>query len=240
VSAGVAHPIIYWAHPLLYWALPPACGAVLGFLLGSLVFGPITRWVLRQRRGAISRAAAAQAGDLGSSILGIRAASVLPAEGSESASRLLGALQGILAGIMGSRGTIYAVREAVEKLVAGLASRSLGEAARAIALEKFLSETLLLSLSAPRARTAIAAAAGRLVSESSGSGISDETLAELAEVARSALPQAADAVVRWLRSPETRSNLSERGRELLPRILEKLSDLQKLFLTAAQFDRRLD
>jgi hypothetical protein len=40
--------------------------------------------------------------------------------------------------------------------------------------------------------------------------------------------------------PETRNDLSIRGRELLPRILEKLSDLQKLFLSAAQFDRRLN
>ena len=37
-----------------------------------------------------------------------------------------------------------------------------------------------------------------------------------------------------------RAVLSERGRELLPRILEKLSDLQKLFISAGQFDRRLN
>ena len=39
---------------------------------------------------------------------------------------------------------------------------------------------------------------------------------------------------------ETRAALAERGRELLPRILERLSDLQKFFISAGQFDRRLN
>ena len=70
--------------------------------------------------------------------------------------------------------------------------------------------------------------------------LGDEMLEGITGVFESYVPEAADAVVRWLRSEETRATLAERGRELLPRILERLNDLQKLFISAGQFDRRLN
>jgi hypothetical protein len=44
----------------------------------------------------------------------------------------------------------------------------------------------------------------------------------------------------WLRTEEMRGELARRGRELLGSTLEKLHAVQRLLVTAGQFDRRLD
>lgn len=228
------------AHEVLSWLLPAACGALIGFLLGTFVLGRVARAAVRGSRTRIARTVSEQAGSLGSRILGLRAAAAVPAPGSPSARRVEEAIAGVLAGILGSRGTIYAVRGAVGKLVGGLAARGVSDVARELGIERLLSDKILAALATQPNRKSIAAAAGAIVAGQAGTAVDDTVIRGLSGVVDSAVPEAADAVVRWLRSPETRDDLSVRGRELLPRILEKLSELQKLFLSAAQFDRRLD
>ncbi len=228
------------AQQALPWLLPAACGALIGFLLGALAIGRVARAVVLGSRARIARTVSEHAGSLGSRILGMRAAGLLPAPGSASARKVEDAVTGVLAGILGSRGTIYQVRDAVGRLVGGLASQGVSDVAQKLGIQRVLSDRILAALAAEPNRRSIAAAAGALVAGQAGTTMDDTVIRELSGVVDSAVPGAADAVVRWLRSPETRDDLAVRGRELLPRILEKLSELQKLFLSAAQFDRRLD
>lgn len=53
-------------------------------------------------------------------------------------------------------------------------------------------------------------------------------------------PYMLDAFVSWLKSPETRIELSVRGRFLLRDILNKLNVFQRLMVSAGQYDRTLD
>ena len=236
MSGGVALSI-------LHWALPPVAGALLGFVLGSLLLGRVTRAVLRGRFSRVGSASGPADGSPVSSdsgFLAMTAASLLPAEGTDLARRLEGTVADLLTGVLGSRETIYAVRNAVSTLVAGVAARSVGETARQLGIETFLSLNALPTLAAPGNRAKVSAAAGRLVSERAGAAMDDRVISGFSDVVQSAVPDAAEAVVRWLRSEETRTYLAERGRELLPRIIGKLTDLQRLFLGAAQLDRRLN
>jgi hypothetical protein len=160
--------------------------------------------------------------------------------GSDAAERLQAVLAAALGGILGSRETIYAVRDMVGQLVSGLSARPFVDVWKDLDLQNLLSDRLIPALSDEKRRKAIAQASGTLVARQAGLALSDELVGELSGLVRTAMPQASDALVRWLESPETRAELSEKGRELLPRILETLSDLQKLFLSAGQFDRRLN
>ena len=227
---------------ILPWVLPPTGGAILGFLLGSLLLGRITRAVLRDRLSRVGSTGSSTDGsrNSGSGFLAMTAASLLPAEGTELARRLQGAIAGVLTGVLGSRETIYAVRNAVSKLVAGVAARGVEETARQLGIESFLSGNLLPALAAQGTRARISEAAARLVSEQGSAALDDQVIRGFSDVVDSAVPDAAEAVVRWLRSAETRAYLAERGRELLPRIIGKLTDLQRIFLGAAQLDRRLN
>ena len=229
---------------ILHWAAPPASGALLGFLLGRFVLARIVSVTLARRSAvlgsAIQNAAAADQGSGESGFLAMRAASLLPAEGTDPARRLEGAIAGFVGGLLGSRQTIYAVRNAVSKLVATVSARGAGETAQQIGVQAFLADHVFAALAREGARTRIAESAARLVSERAAASMDDEVIHALSDVVDSAVPDAAEAVVRWLRSAETRSDLAERGRELLPRILQELTDLQRLFLGAAQLDRRLN
>jgi hypothetical protein len=225
---------------LLPWLLPPALGALAGWLVGRFALPPLAaRLVLRQRR-SIVEAAAGRADAIGSWILSLPLARILPSRGSAAGEKLQAALAGALGGLLGSRETIYAVRDLVSGLVSGVSARPVSEVWKELALQDLLSDRVMQALSDEKRRKAIADASGALVARQAGMALSDELVGDLSTLVRTAMPQASDALVHWLESPETRADLSERGRELLPRILEKLSDLQKLFLSAGQFDRRLN
>jgi uncharacterized membrane protein YheB (UPF0754 family) len=69
--------------------------------------------------------------------------------------------------------------------------------------------------------------------------LTDKVLEGLQGALEPVLPTAGERVAQWLQSQETRATLAERGRELLPRILEKLNVVQRILLSAGQYDRRL-
>jgi hypothetical protein len=188
----------------------------------------------------IARAASSGIDDLTRWALALPAGELAPRAGSPAAVSLESAIAGALGGILGSRAFIYSVRDLASQVVTGLASRNVSDIAAEIGLVAFLEEKVLPSLAAEPRRAALARTAGTLLAEQAGAALGDEVLRELSRVFESYVPEAVEAVVQWLRSPDTRASLSERGRELIPRILEKLSELQKLFISAGQFDRRLD
>ena len=206
---------------LLPWLLPPACGALAGYGIGRL-------------------ASRVLAHSLTTQLLAIPLSAIVPREGSPEAETVERALAGVLGTFLGSRGTIYAVREAVSNLVAGVAGRKAGDVFRDLGLHNVLADKVLPAVLSASHRSAIARAAGDLAARHAGTALDDELLREVSAAVESRLPEAAEALVRWLRSPETRVLLSERGRELLPRVLEKLTEMQRLFISAGQFDRRLN
>ena len=225
---------------LLPWLLPPACGAFAGYVFGRLVLSRLVPSLIARSRPSLDGPAALRVDELSSWVLAVPLARIVPEEGSPAALSLERTIADFLTQILGSRGTIYAVRDAVSNLVAGYASRNVGEVSLALGLPALLSGRVLPALFHESNRKTISRAAGDFLAEQAGAALDDEVLREVSGIFESHVPEAADAAVRWLRTPETRAALSERGRELLPRILEKLSDVQKFFITAGQFDRRLN
>jgi hypothetical protein len=232
--------IVPFASGVLPWLLPPVFGALVGGALGAFAFGPFALSMVFRNRSAISRTAASGVEAVTRWALALRVGELAPAAGSTAAASLELALADSLASLLRSRAAIYAVRDFVSKILAGLAAKKVSDVPGEIGLMAFLEERLLPALGRVSSRQAVARAAGTLVAEQAGEALRDEVLKELSGVFQSYVPEASDALVRWLRSGETRAYLSERARELLPRILEKLSDLQKLFISAGQFDRRLN
>jgi hypothetical protein len=206
---------------VLPWLLPPACGALAGYGIGRLASRALAQFVTTR-------------------LLAVPLSAIVPRDGSPAALSLERSLAGVLATFLGSRGTIYAVREAVSNLVAGIGGRKVSDVSREFGLTTLLADKVLPAVLAAAHRTAISRAMGEIVARQAGTVLDNEVLREVSVAVESHLPGAAEALVRWLRSPETRVLLSERGRELLPRILEKLSEMQRLFISAGQFDRRLN
>jgi hypothetical protein len=226
--------IVFPASGALPWILPPACGAIVGAATGWLVG---SRLVLGR---AVPSLLSSGIDDLTRWALALPADEIAPRAGSPAAASLENAVAGALGGVLGSRSFIYAVRDLASQVVTGLASRKVSDIAAEIGLAGFLEEKVLPSLAVEPRRAALARTAGTLLAEQAGAALGDEVLRELSGVFELYVPEAVEAVVHWLRSPDTRATLSERGRELVPRILEKLSELQKLFISAGQFDRRLN
>ncbi|MGA2639744.1 MAG: hypothetical protein ABSG21_02430 [Spirochaetia bacterium] len=232
--------IFSFASRIVLWLIPPACGALVGGALGYFVLGRFILSRLLRNRSAITRVTTVGVDVLTRWALALRVGDLAPDRHSPAAAALEQAIGKSLGGVLRSRASIYAVRDLVSQIISGLVARKVSELSREIGFPGLISEKLLPALARENSRQAVARAAGSLVAAQAGRALGDDVLHEISGVFESYVPEAADALVRWLRSGETRAYLSERGRELLPRILETLSDLQKLFISAGQFDRRLD
>lgn len=53
-------------------------------------------------------------------------------------------------------------------------------------------------------------------------------------------PELGQALLKWLRTPDTRAWLIRHGREFLQTVIQRMNGVQKFFLTAVQYDRNLD
>ncbi|TFG63856.1 MAG: DUF445 family protein, partial [Spirochaetales bacterium] len=53
-------------------------------------------------------------------------------------------------------------------------------------------------------------------------------------------PSILNALLSWMQLPETRKNLEVRGRKLVKSIVDRLSGLQRLFVTAGKFDKKIE
>jgi uncharacterized membrane-anchored protein YjiN (DUF445 family) len=146
---------------------------------------------------------------------------------------------GLLQSLFNSRAMISAVRDIVAGLVAGLAGQQPSAILDKLGVRKLLTERFLPSLAQPGRRREIAQTVAVFVADRAGSLLSDDVIQGLAAAARPHLPVLAARLSRWLQEEDVRSTLSERGRDLLPRILEKLNIVQRFLLSAGQFDRRL-
>lgn len=70
--------------------------------------------------------------------------------------------------------------------------------------------------------------------------ISRETVERAREVARGIYDPTFEHLITWLRKPDVRHEMARQGRVILSDILDKLSLLQRFFVSAAQYDRQLD
>jgi len=141
--------------------------------------------------------------------------------------------------LLSSRAFIYTTREVIGLLVESLSTKRLREVLGGPGPKAFVTGKILPLLADEKRRSSIARSVMSLFAGNAGTILDDRLLDELATALEPYAPQVADRIVSWLKSSETRSYLSDKGRELLPRILEKLNVMQRFLLSAGQFDKRL-
>ena len=156
-------------------------------------------------------------------------------------------LGGLLARLIGSRGFMNGVRRAVAGVVSAIGQRRLAEVATPERVADLVAERLLPLLATAEVRQRVTVA---LRGWSSGSGgstlggwrevLSGPGVPEAAgEALREVLPGLTERAFSWLRQPEIRAELASRGRTVVRDVLDKLSLVQKVFVTAGQYDRTL-
>ncbi len=139
-----------------------------------------------------------------------------------------------------SRAAIHAIRDIVSSAIETLSARRMQDVVRQLGLAALLRDTLLPFLGSEANRGTLSASLGFIVAGQAGSVLSNELIEELSAVIDPYVPAVADRLVLWMQSAETRAYMAEKGRVLLPQILEKLNAVQKLLIGAGQFDRRLN
>jgi hypothetical protein len=135
---------------------------------------------------------------------------------------------------------LHEVRQSMTAAVTSVCALSVSELLSRANVKAFFFERFLPGLATPETRKAIAQAAGAAASEGARPLVSDELLEEVSGPLAQFLPAAIERLIEWMESREMRDTMAERGRELLPRVLEKLNVMQRLLLSAGQFDRRID
>ncbi len=158
---------------------------------------------------------------------------------SALASSLQDTLHDLLVRLLSSRPMIQAARDLAGKAVASVSRRKLGEALERAGLKSFVTERILPLLAREDARRAIGRAAAALLREQGPSMVRDHLLDSAARALEPFLPLVVQQLGAWLRSAAMRRELETRGAGLLSRALEKLNVLQRLLVSAGQFDRRL-
>ena len=140
------------------------------------------------------------------------------------------------------------VRHATEKLGSRSLSDFFGndEDAGAFPDAATLFERLLVSLSSPETEHRIAEGlesflrTGAEDGKSAGSFLPDSLPAGAARLAELLYPLVADAAVRFLNEPATRTELEAKGKIILRDAIMEMSALQRFFISAAQYDRTLN
>ncbi len=148
-------------------------------------------------------------------------------------------LRSLAVRLTGSRAFIQTVRDLAGRLVASVAAMRPGDI-RGFDIERFLADRVLPLLAQPDTRASVAEALGALLSERAGELATDDVLDRLVGMLRPAIPPVLDRLMEWVRSAETRAILEREARQFLSTTLEQLNVLQRLIVSAGQFDRRLD
>ena len=154
--------------------------------------------------------------------------------------------QQLLRRLVGSRAFLYGVRGLVRRLVDEFGTRRLTDL---VGVEQF---TALLagSLVPALTRSELRAQAADLVkgwlrrqraaNAPLGRFLTPQTTELLLGLFRRNLPALLDVLFTWLRGPQVRRELEVYGRVILRDVLDKLNLVQKVFVTAGQYDRSLN
>ena len=155
-------------------------------------------------------------------------------------------LQRVWARLAGSRAFIYGVRSLVQRLVDDFAARRLADLVGVEQLTALVSGRLLPVLGGHEVRAQVAALIKQWLRRQRQANVpldrllTPETMELLLGLFRRNLPALLEVLFTWLRGPRVRSQLEVYGRSILRDILDKLNLMQKVFVTAAQYDRSLN
>lgn len=162
---------------------------------------------------------------------------------SDLLRRLLGQ---VLRRLLGSRAFIHGLRSVVQRLVTDLGARRLSDLVAEEQLAQLVAGRVLPALTGTAVRSEVSAVIkGWLRRQRQDDTplarfLTADTVELLVSLLRRNLPVLADALFAWLRRPEMRRHLQVRGRALLRNILDKLNLLQRVFVTAGQYDQSLN
>ena len=155
-------------------------------------------------------------------------------------------LQRLLVRLVGSRGFIYGVRSLVQRLVDDVAVRRLHEVIGVEQLAALVTGSVLPALGRDEIRTQVSGMVKEWLRRQRAANVpldrylTPETTELLIGLFRRNLPALLDVLFTWLRGPQVRRELEVYGRAILRDILDKLNLMQKVFITAGQYDRSLN
>ena len=154
-------------------------------------------------------------------------------------------LQRLLVRLVGSRAFIYGVRSLLQRLVDNFAARRLHELIGREQLTALVTGTLLPALDRDEIRAQVSGLVKNWLQRQRAANapldrfLTRETMELLVGMFRRNLPALLDVLFTWLRGPQVRRELEVYGRAILRDILDKLNLMQKVFITAGQYDRSL-
>ncbi len=220
----------------LSWAAPPLAGGLIGLAAGRLA----ARLSARGLADGLLRSAASSVPLLTASLLEKPLAELFPDAPRTMTGVIRASVEGAIRGLVLTPRFLHDLRQAVSEAVTSLCALSMQDFLSRINAKPFLIQRVLPGLATEKNRKAVALAVSALTAEHAGPFISDETLTNISALLGKLLPGVVERLIEWLESAEMRDTIAARGRELLPRILEKLNVMQRLLLSAGQFDRRID
>ncbi|HVP19982.1 MAG TPA: hypothetical protein VMU36_13400 [Spirochaetia bacterium] len=236
-ALSLAPMALAWAPAALAWTLPPLGGALIGLAVGRAASGFVMR---RAASGpGAGRAAARLVPGLTASLLE-RPLAEIAGEPDALGAAVAKSVEAALRGLVTSSRFLHEVRQSIAALVSSICALPVADLLARTNAKRFFVDQLLPALSREESRRAIAEAAGAALGKGPGALISDNTLGAVSRAFDRLLPVVIERLIEWLESDDTRSTMAARGRELLPRILEKLNLMQRFLLSAGQFDRRID
>ena len=154
-------------------------------------------------------------------------------------------LQRLLVRLVGSRAFIYGVRSLAHRLVDDFAARRLHQLIGREQLTALVTGSLLPALDRDEIRAQVSALVKNWLQRQRAANVpldrflTAETMELLVGMFRRNLPALLDVLFTWLRGPQVRRELEVYGRAILRDILDKLNLMQKVFITAGQYDRSL-
>ena len=222
--------------PALFWVIPPVFGALLGFTAGRTAARLSLHRVRMGLRGIVTKVMPR----LTAGLLEKSMADFLPDGPDALAGPIRKVVEGAIRGLITTPRFLHEVRLAMSGAVSSVCALPVSDLLSRINAKPFFVERLLPVLAKAENRKAISQAAGAAVSERSGALVSDDFLKDFSGPLAEFLPVVIEQIIQWMESREMRDTMAERARELLPRILEKLNVMQRLLLSAGQFDRRID
>jgi hypothetical protein len=221
------------------WIVPPLSGALVGWLVALLGARVMARR-LAAGRGRAGREAIGRLVSFGTAwLLDLTVADITRSAAAAGLPGAEAAARGLVERLLASAGRDEAVRRLVAALVDRLSAVRVQDAVESLGVKDGIVTRMLPGLLTPSNREALSGFVASSMAGRAGTLIDDRILDAAASSVAPSFPVIAERVVEWLESPETRAELSAQGRELLPRILEKLNVLQRVLLSAGQFDRRL-
>jgi len=228
---------VAWGHAALGWVLPPLAGAIIGLLIGLAAATLIIRHAFS---GPVAgRAAARIIPGLTSSLLE-RPLAELAGPPEALGAAVSKSVSAALRGFVTLPWFLQEVRQSIAVLVSSICALPVADVLTRVDARRFLVERLLPALSQEESRRRIAQTVGKAVGENTGALLSGRTLESVSQALDHLIPVVIERLIEWLESREMRETLASRGRELLPRVLEKLNLMQRFLLSAGQFDKRID